>query len=147
MLLAVVAVILLIPVAGLATLSLLSRRPENLGVADGRLGDCPASPNCISSRAPDLEHAIAPIKYEGLPQAALMRLQEAIKKIPRARIVRQDGSYLHVEARSRIFRFVDDLEFLMDPGLGIIHLRSAARAGYSDFGVNRKRMEAIRREF
>jgi uncharacterized protein (DUF1499 family) len=27
----------------------------------------------------------------------------------------------------------------------VIHVRSAARTGYSDFGVNRKRIEEIRR--
>ena len=57
------------------------------------------------------------------------------------------GAYLHVEFTSAIFRFVDDVEFLFDAGSGTIHMRSASRAGYSDFGVNRRRMEAIRSQF
>lgn len=38
---------------------------------------------------------------------------------------------------------MDDTEFQLDPS-GVIHVRSAARLGYSDLGVNRRRVEAIR---
>ncbi len=29
------------------------RKPDNLGVKDGRLAPCPAAPNCVSSQAAD----------------------------------------------------------------------------------------------
>lgn len=67
--------------------------------------------------------------------------------MPRTRIVKEEPAYLRAECRSRIFRFVDDVEFEFDDAAKRIHFRSAARLGYRDFGVNRKRMEAIRREF
>jgi len=55
--------------------------------------------------------------------------------------------YLHVEFRSTLFRFVDDVEFVIDEPQGLIHIRSASRVGYSDLGANRKRMEKIRLAF
>jgi uncharacterized protein (DUF1499 family) len=45
-----------------------------------------------------------------------------------------------------IFRFVDDLTLHLTPSNGIIHLRSASRTGYSDLGVNRRRVENLRKK-
>jgi uncharacterized protein (DUF1499 family) len=67
--------------------------------------------------------------------------------MPRARVVKDEGNYMHAEFTSRIFRFVDDVEFVIDDAHKVIHFRSASRLGYSDFGVNRKRMEEIRKRF
>jgi len=39
------------------------------------------------------------------------------------------------------------VEFLLDDGSKTIHVRSASRVGYSDLGVNRRRVEAIRSRF
>ena len=55
----------------------------------------------------------------------------------------QTDEYIHVEFRSRLFGFVDDVEFLFDDQEAVIHFCSASRSGYSDMGVNRKRMNAI----
>jgi uncharacterized protein (DUF1499 family) len=75
------------------------------------------------------------------------RLQQIIAGLPRTRIISVDERYLHVEMTSAFFRFVDDVEFLLDPEAGVIHVRSASRLGYSDLGVNRKRIEGIRASF
>ena len=54
--------------------------------------------------------------------------------------------FLHIEFTSKIFRFIDDVEFYFgEPG--VIHFRSASRIGRSDMGVNRDRMEEIERLF
>jgi uncharacterized protein (DUF1499 family) len=123
------------------------KSPVPLGVRDGRLADCPNSPNCVSTRAADEAHRIAPLTYSGDAAAAWEQLRTVIAAQPRARVVTATDSYLHAEFRSLVFRFVDDVEFLLDPGAGAIHFRSASRVGYSDFGVNRRRMERIRRAF
>jgi uncharacterized protein (DUF1499 family) len=65
----------------------------------------------------------------------------------RATIVEEKADYLHAEMRSLIFRFVDDVEFSLDADAGLINVRSASRVGYSDFGVNRRRMQRIRAAF
>jgi uncharacterized protein (DUF1499 family) len=61
-----------------------------------------------------------------------------------ATFVVEEDRYWRIEFRSRIFRFVDDVEFLFDPESKRIHVRSASRLGHSDLGVNRQRVETIR---
>jgi uncharacterized protein (DUF1499 family) len=63
------------------------------------------------------------------------------------KVVTVKANYIHAEFRSRLFGFVDDVEFSFDEDPKTVHLRSASRTGYYDFGVNRKRMERIRAQF
>ncbi len=79
------------------------------------------------------------------PQEAQKRLIGLLEATKRARIVVSGDGYVHAEFLSRVFRFVDDVEFVLDPGNGLLHMRSASRAGYYDFGVNRRRLEALAR--
>ncbi len=88
-----------------------------------------------------------PIPYVGDADAALTRLKAVLAARPRTTVVEQSGDYLRAEAVSRVFRFVDDVEFLLDRDAKAIHFRSASRLGRSDLGVNRKRMEEIRKAF
>jgi len=111
------------------------------------LTPCPASPNCVSSQASDAEHFTEPLRFSGDAALAWNRLKSALGTESRLSIVEDTGSYLHAEARSLIFRFVDDVEFVLDPEAGVIQVRSASRTGYSDFGVNRRRVERIRKAF
>jgi len=122
-------------------------RPARVGVTNGQLMACPASPNCVCSQATDKEHAIAPLTYQGTAEDALSRLLALIRDTKRTTVVTAQERYLHVEFRSAFFRFVDDVEFHIDDAQKTIHFRSASRLGSSDFGVNRKRMEAIRQRF
>ena len=109
-----------------------------------RLAPCPSSPNCVSSDAMDEGHAIEPFRLAAEPKGAWQALQEAVAGMPRTTIVEVGEMYLHAEATSRIFRFVDDLECELRPAEGIIAVRSASRVGRSDLGVNRRRVEALR---
>jgi uncharacterized protein (DUF1499 family) len=143
----VIVVLVLVPVVFLATLSVSSKKPENLGVQQGHLSPCPDSPNCVSSRADDAGHRIEPISFKGSPDEAVARLKAALRNIPRTQIVSEKGDYLHAEATSLLFRFVDDVEFLVDRDAKVIHVRSASRVGHSDLGANRARVERIREEF
>lgn len=118
----------------------------NIGVQNSVLKPCPASPNCVSSAAMDERHQIAPFKIKSSPTQLWRALQEQISLRPRTQIITLTENYLHVECRSALFRFVDDLEFLLQPDQGIVAIRSAARLGYSDLGVNRKRIEDLRTE-
>ncbi len=59
-------------------------------------------------------------------------------------MIEQTNNYIHTLSRSRIFKFVDDVEFYFPPNESVIHLRSASRVGQSDLGVNRRRLEQIR---
>jgi uncharacterized protein (DUF1499 family) len=91
-----------------------------------------------------------PIPYTGSLDAARARLLQVVRDYPRARIVSDVGlepHYLKAECRSKLFHFVDDVEFVLDDEAKRIRFRSASRLGRKDFGVNRKRMEEIRAAF
>ncbi|MGZ3648481.1 MAG: DUF1499 domain-containing protein [Syntrophales bacterium] len=122
-------------------------RPLNLGITDGKLSPCPDSPNCVSSQSSDKRHFIEPVRYEGTEQRAMGRLVGVVQGMKRCRIITIDDHYIHAEFTSAFFRFVDDVEFYFDSEAKIIHMRSASRIGYSDFGVNRQRMEKVRSLF
>ena len=124
-----------------------SAPPSGLGVQAGRLGPCPDSPNCVGSQDADVAHAIAPLPFTGSIVEARARLKRVVATLPRTRLVTDEAGYLHYESRSAVFRFVDDLEFVFDEKAQLIHVRSAARTGYSDLGVNRRRVETIRAGF
>ncbi|MEQ8860737.1 MAG: DUF1499 domain-containing protein [Pseudomonadales bacterium] len=111
-----------------------------------RLAPCPASPNCVSSDAADGIHAIRPLALGDDPAATWRSLIELLEADPAYTIVEQTDDYLRAEARTRLLRFVDDVEFQRRASQGEIAMRSASRLGYSDLGANRRRLEGLRRK-
>lgn len=121
-------------------------QPDNIGITGGRLAACKSTPNCVSSqadKAADPEHYIDPIRFKGTAEAAWKALTRVVRDSERVNILREGDGYLYATFSSKLMGFVDDTEFQLDPS-GVIHVRSAARLGRGDFGVNRKRVEAIR---
>lgn len=120
----------------------------NLGVSNGKLAVCPDSPNCVSSQAQvEDTHYIEPIVLKDSNVDAHDSVLAVLESLKRVKVVVNEADYIHAEFTSAVFRFVDDVEFLFSEersGEVIIDIRSASRVGHSDFGVNRKRMEAIR---
>jgi len=110
-----------------------------------QLSPCPSSPNCVSTQAQDEGHAIAPYRYQKTRPEAKEALKAIVQSLPRTKLAEEDETYLHYEFTSLLFRFVDDVEFLFDDEAKTIHFRSASRTGYGDLGVNRCRMEDIRK--
>lgn len=122
-------------------------RPAGLGVHEGQLASCPASPNCVSSRSIDPDHRIEPFPYTGTAPEAITDMRGIIGRMKRAKVITAAGDYLHAEFASALFRFVDDVEFYADENAKLLQVRSAARTGYWDLGVNRRRMERIREQW
>lgn len=118
--------------------------PANLGIKDGRLANCPSSPNCVSSDTVDASHSIAPFELLVAPADGWRALRTTLEKLPRTRVVAASEDYLHAECSSAFFGFVDDLELHLRSAQNSIAVRSASRLGQSDFGVNRKRVERLR---
>jgi uncharacterized protein (DUF1499 family) len=58
-------------------------------------------------------------------------------------IVVSEADYLRAEFSSRVFGFVDDVELAVNAASKTIDFRSASRTGYSDLGVNRRRMRKL----
>jgi len=119
----------------------------NEDAKNGHFIPCPGSPNCVSTEARDDIHRIAPISYNMDFENARAKLIGVIRSMPRAKIVSEKNNSISAEFTSAIFRFVDDVEFFIDDNSKTIQFRSASRVGYSDMGVNRKRMEEIRKRF
>jgi uncharacterized protein (DUF1499 family) len=71
-------------------------------------------------------------------------VRESVESLPRTKIISETADYLHAECTSAFFGFVDDLELHLRTAEGVIAVRSAARLGYSDLGVNRRRIEDLR---
>ena len=118
--------------------------PENIGVQDGHLASCPATPNCVVSQGADEDHAIAPISYSTDRATAQQNLADILGVVPRTNIVQQQDGYILAESESRLMGFVDDSEFYFPTDEKVIQVRAAARLGESDLGVNRRRVEQIR---
>lgn len=130
-----------------ALVAFASSRPQNLGVTNGRLAPCPATPNCVSTFEQDATHSMAPLPLLEDPSDAQQRLIDIINGMPRSKIITNKPAYLHAEFRSSFWAFVDDVEFFIDERTGQVHFRAAARLGRNDFDANRQRMEEIRQAY
>lgn len=121
------------------------KRPQNLGVSAGKLAPCSSKPNCVSSQASSPKHYVEPLGFADAAAAAMLKLKVVVEAMPLTAVIECRADYLYAEFSTPGLGFVDDVEFYCDGAL--IHVRSASRLGYSDLGVNRKRVEALRRAF
>lgn len=151
----VLIILLLLPLGLLAIgqMGLLSgKRPTDLGLHGGMLKPpVLTSSNVVSSYAglqPHTEyHLIAPLKYSGDGKTAFGKLAGIVGKMDGATVVTSDAGYLYAEFQTRLLKFVDDVEFVLDESAGVIQMRSASRLGIKDLGANRQRLEDIRQRF
>ena len=111
---------------------------------DKTLALCSESPNCVSSQAPDDAHFVAPFKIVVPVKNAWETLQSLLKNQSRTKLINITENQLNAEVTSLVFRFVDDVQVILNAEEKLIHIRSASRTGYSDLGVNRKRVESFR---
>jgi uncharacterized protein (DUF1499 family) len=110
------------------------------------LKSCPSSPNCVSSRATDDRHAIEPFGIYQTAPKTMQALKEVLTAYPRTTLITTADNYIHAEFKVNI-GFVDDVEFVIDEAAGLVHMRSASRIGYWDFGTNRRRIEKLRQMY
>ena len=73
-------------------------------------------------------------------------IQDVVGRLPRSRIAKATDRYLHVTLQSRFLGVIDDLELRLDLQTKMISIRSASRKGYFDLGVNRRRVENLRKQ-
>ena len=136
-----------IPTVGLvcilAILSIISRRKPSVGMVAGRLRPCSARPNCVCSEDKDLPSYVNPLAFSGSAESSWERARRIIREMG-GKIVREEDCYLWATFRTRVFRFIDDMELRLDEENDVIHVRSSSRVGYSDMGANRRRVEQLR---
>lgn len=121
--------------------------PVSLASPGEPLRPCPGPPNCVSTEAERRRHRMEPIPFTGTADEAQAAARAALLEEPRVRVVLERPGYLRAEARSRFFRFVDDVEVVVDDAAKLVRFRSASRVGRGDFGVNRARMERFGERF
>ena len=116
--------------------------PDGLGPREERLAECPPTPNCVNTgdRHPD---GTLPIVLREASPRSWETVVRSVSTMPRVRLLARSDSYLHVQQRTRILRFTDDLELLLRPD-GELVVRSASRVGRSDLGENSRRVERLR---
>ncbi|GMR20411.1 MAG: hypothetical protein BMS9Abin36_1006 [Gammaproteobacteria bacterium] len=111
------------------------------------LARCPRSPNCVSSIDHGNRHGVRPLVYTDSRQHARVHLQRVLSQMRGAALIKEQDNVLHYTFITPWFRFTDDVLFYFMPDKKVIHMRSASRLGYYDFGVNRRRIERIRKVF
>jgi uncharacterized protein (DUF1499 family) len=124
-----------------------SPRPYNLGVVNGRLTPCPASPNCVSTYATDAVYGIEAMGYDGETAVAQEKIIALIQATPNSTLITNEPGYIYAKFRSPMMGFIDDVEVYFDEETGFIQFRSASRLGHGDMNANRNRMEKIRNAY
>ena len=118
-------------------MGLKSQKGKAKGLVNGQFAAPGSAPNSVSSEIDvQPEKKIAPLN------GTFQQIRAAIVSSG-GTITSETDSYLSATYMSKIFKFVDDVEIRHDKD-NIWHIRSASRVGYSDRGVNRKRVETIR---
>ena len=131
---------------GCYSVAILAKKPVQVGLLNDQLMPCNDRSNCVITQEVEGQRPnVQPILYKGTREEAFEGLKTLINEIPRTTILVESYCYLHVIVKSRVWRFIDDVEFYLPSDEKIIHIRSAARTGKYDFGVNKNRVELIRK--
>jgi uncharacterized protein (DUF1499 family) len=121
----------------------LAEKPQ---LINGKLRPCPGTPNCVCSESGSAGEHVDPLAFTGPPEVAWTNLKKVVTR-EGGTIREESNGYLWSTFLVPVLGFTDDVEFRLDIPAGVIHVRSSSRLGYSDLGVNRMRVEQIRRSF
>ena len=127
-------------------IALLPKGDAKVGMSQGKLSDCPGTPNCVCSEDESSAFYITPFIIQG-PSDKAWQLLKQLALSAGGTVHEESQSYLWVSFTSKWLRFTDDVEFRIDAERNVIHVRSASRIGRSDFGVNKQRIEALRMQY
>lgn len=123
----------------------MTRQAELKAEGERHLGPCPDKPNCVFSQSEEEAHAIQAFSLLGNDRTASWDKLMSVIQQSGGEILINDGQYCHAVFTSKLFRFKDDLEARLTATQ--VDIRSASRAGTSDLGQNRKRVEQIRQRY
>ena len=142
----VISVILVLILVSFFVLGVLSKSGDAPGLANQKLSKCSAKPNCVNSEFKiDNKHFIAPIQIPlNSPADLLETLKKSVEEMG-GTIQLINENYLAATFTSRVFKFVDDFEIRIDRTQNLLHIRAGSRVGYSDGGVNKHRVESLRK--
>lgn len=120
----------------------LSKPAKAPGLIKAQLQACPDTPNCINTEYPDkASKYMPPLDYPKQKAKLIISIAKGIIVEMGGTIVTEDSHYLAATFTSSLFRFIDDFEIRRSDSADKLYIRSASRVGYSDFGVNKHRVE------
>ncbi|KIL48776.1 hypothetical protein KP77_19870 [Jeotgalibacillus alimentarius] len=117
----------------------LNERLEN-----GKLLPLKDKPNNVSTQTDHDDKRMEPFPYRGSKEESKKRIKSILESMNNIVIKNENDQMVYAIATSSFFKFKDDIDFLFSDEEQVIHYRSASRVGYSDMGVNKKRMNTIR---
>lgn len=132
---------------GLVNMALKNNLKPKLGVENGRLKEVPPTPNAISSQTSAKDKYVEGFPYSGSRADSKKCLIGMLKGFEGVEIIQDEDYYVYAVAKSKAFKFKDDLEFYFNDAAQQIEFRSASRVGVSDSGVNRQRYEEMKRRY
>lgn len=113
------------------------------GLVNEKLTPCPSKPNCIVTEYKEpTNRYMAPLLLSEIDvqySDSMTAIKSVVKKMG-GDIIVEDSNYLHAQFTTFLFSFVDDFEVRVDQERRLVHLRSASRSGYYDFGKNKRRI-------
>lgn len=133
--------------ATLAFLYYQNSRIPRLGVSEGRLKALGPHPNAVSSQTSDSARRVPALAMKDSPAATRSAILAAIRAYGGAEVMLDQPDYLYAVFTTPRMKFRDDVEFYLDHEHGVVHFRSASRAGRSDRGLNRARYEALAKAY
>jgi len=121
--------------------------PTYLGHNQGLLAEMPSKPNAVSSQTTATDKFVSPLPYNGSTHETHAAVIAALKSMANNEIKVNESNYLYTVFTTKVLRFHDDVEILLDEQNKQVHFRSQSRAGHSDLGVNRERYEAFKQYY
>ena len=118
---------------------------DNKYLVDGHLVACPNKPKCVCSEDCAGDSYVEPLRVYGSMAEQWKVLKNVIHEMG-GKLEEADDYFLHATFQSKLFRFTDDVICRQDTVTNSIQIRSSSRVGYSDFGINRKRVEKLRKK-
>jgi uncharacterized protein (DUF1499 family) len=125
------------------------KEERKVGLVEGKFHPCPEKQVCVSTQSPksDEKHYMDPITYSNSKEEAKNKIKKVINSFKRTEIKEESENYIHSTFTTFLFRFTDDVEFLIDDKEKVIHFRSQSRIGGYDWGKNRSRMKKFKKKF
>lgn len=136
-----------VAIIAIAMMAKNGKKPKNLGLIGGRFKPLSSKPNGVSSQAEDKAKKVAPLTFFETISDTKEKIKKACEAYGGQTLCEETENYLHFVFTTETMKFKDDVEFYIDEKNHQVHYRSASRVGYSDMGVNKKRYEAIQKNY
>lgn len=139
--------LMILPITVLASCAVTAPDHFTEPQARDRFTPCPSAPHCVSSQASGISpRHVAPFRYTSDTKQARQALLDVLRNSDKAKVVSNEDTFVHATFHTTV-GFVDDVTFIVHPNKKYIDVKSSSRVGYYDFGVNRRRVERLRKQF